>query len=89
MIQKHCDMHGIKISKRKIIIIYWKGKNHQSLLLHGKETVNEYPEKNAYCFKMKTLVTRENAQTLKSISKYLNTSVGAINKIIRKTRFTS
>ncbi|XP_035205508.1 uncharacterized protein LOC118180512 [Stegodyphus dumicola] len=47
VIQKRCKTHGIKISKSKISnIINRKGKNRQSLLLHGKKTPNEYPKKN-------------------------------------------
>ena len=37
-IQKHCEMHGIKISKCKISnIINQTDKNHQSLFLHEKK----------------------------------------------------
>ncbi|GBM90518.1 hypothetical protein AVEN_158598-1 [Araneus ventricosus] len=46
IIQKHFEMHGVKISKCKISnIINRKEKNHQSLLLHGKKTPSEYPKK--------------------------------------------
>ncbi|GBM71830.1 hypothetical protein AVEN_159950-1 [Araneus ventricosus] len=46
IIRKRCEMHGIKISKCKMSnIINRKGKNRQSLLLHGKKTPNEYLKK--------------------------------------------
>lgn len=88
IIQKRCEMHGIKISKCKISnIINRKGKNRQSLFLHGKKTPNEYPKKVrtvSNVSKVKSLVTRENPPTQKSIAKSLDTSVATINKIINQ-----
>ena len=83
MFQKHCNMHGIKISKCKISnIINWKGKTHQSLLLHGKKTSNKYMKKVhtvSNLSKVKTLVTRENSPIQKSISESLIIPVATIN----------
>ncbi|KFM70262.1 hypothetical protein X975_07246, partial [Stegodyphus mimosarum] len=88
VIQKRCKTHGIKISKSKISnIINRKGKNRQSLLLHGKKTPNEYPKKVrtvSNVSKVKAMVTSENPPTQRSIAKALNTSVATINKIINQ-----
>lgn len=88
VIKKRCETKGIKISKCKISnIINRKGKSHQSVLLHGKKAPNEYPKKVrtvSNISKVRSLVTRENPPTQKSIANSLNTSVATVNKIINQ-----
>ena len=83
-----CNMHGIKTSAGEISnIINRKGKDPQKLLLHGKKTPNEYPKKVrtvTNLSKVKTLITRENPPTPKSIAKSLSTSVSTMIKTINR-----
>ena len=89
MIEKRCDMHGIKISKYKISSnINQNGKKTSIITSTWKEYFKGISEKGKYIvsnlFKVKTLVTRENSQVQKSIAKSLNVSVAIINKTINQ-----
>ena len=52
MIQKYCDMHGIKISKCKLSnIINWKAEEPTIITSTCKEDYKRISEKSTYCFK--------------------------------------